>query len=223
MYESEQRWRDVDRYFIESLVDEGEALTTARETSHASGLPDHEITPNQGKFLSLLCLMVRATRVLEFGTLGGYSTIWFAQAVGPKGHVTTLEMDPRCAEVARRNFEQAGVAERVDLRLGPAAEAAQELIDQGTKPFDVIFIDADKPNNSVYLAASLALSRPGTIIIGDNVVRDGAVTDPRSDDPRVRGSRDLIECMGQDSRLAATALQTVGLKGWDGFAIAVVR
>jgi predicted O-methyltransferase YrrM len=166
--------------------------------------------------------MIGARRVLEFGTLAGYSTIWLARAVGPQGLVTTLEVDPVCAEVARKNFQQAGVTDWVDLIVGPATESVQALIADGSQPYDLVFIDADKPNNPAYLAAALALSHPGTVIIADNVVRNGAITDPASSDPRVVGSRALIELMAAEERLDATALQTVGLKGWDGFAIARV-
>ncbi|MEC3919954.1 O-methyltransferase [Nocardia sp. CDC160] len=222
MYESEQSWRDVDRYVIEELVAEDDALSAARETSRAAGLPDHEVAPNQAKLLALICQMTGARRVLEFGTLGGYSTIWFARAVGATGHVTTLEVDEQYAEVARANFERAGVADRINLVLGSATETVEALIAAGEEPYDVVFIDADKPNNPAYLGAALRLSKSGTVIIGDNIVRNGAVTDPHSDDPRVHGSRALIEAMGSDPRLNATALQTVGVKGWDGFALAVV-
>jgi predicted O-methyltransferase YrrM len=223
MYESEQAWRAVDSYLVDALVDEDDALRRARESSRAEGLAPAEVSPNQGRFLALLCEMVGAQRVLEFGTLGGYSTIWFARAVGPAGRVTTLEIDEHSAAVARANLARAQVADRVDVIVGPAAESVRRLITTGEDPYDLVFIDADKPNNPVYLAAALDLARPGTVIVADNVVRNGAVTDPDSADDGVRGTRALIEMMRTDPRLAATALQTVGSKGWDGFCLARVR
>lgn len=222
MYESEKIWRDVDAYFIENLSPDDDALNAARDSSRAAGLSDHEVAPNQAKLLSLICSMIGAKRVLEFGTLAGYSTIWFARAVGPNGHVTTLELDPKCAEISRNNFERAGVASHIELREGPATDSAHQLIDEDVEPYDLVFIDADKPNNLAYLNAALRLTHPGSVIIGDNVVRNGAVVDPQSDDARVHGSRQLIEAMANNPRLEATALQTVGMKGWDGFALARV-
>ncbi len=223
MYEPDPRWCEVDTYFVDALAAEDEALVHARVASRAAGLPDHEVAPNQAKLLALLCQMIAARRVLEFGTLGGYSTIWLARAVGSGGHVTTLEVDPACAAVARSNVARAGVADRIAVIEGPAAETVHHLVARGTEPYDLVFIDADKPNNAIYLAAALDLSRPGTVIVGDNVVRNGAVADPASPDPRVVGSRALIDMMASDARLDATALQTVGVKGWDGFALARVR
>ncbi|MGD0603508.1 MAG: O-methyltransferase [Streptosporangiaceae bacterium] len=222
MYESEELWRDVDRYFIGELVHEDAALAEARASSAATVMPLADVAPNQGAFLSIIAKVARASRVLEFGTLAGYSTIWLARAVGPEGRVVTLEADEPTAAIARRNFENAGVAGSVELIVGPAAESVQRLIDGGAEPFDLVFIDADKPSNPRYLDAALKLSRAGTVIIGDNVVRNGAVTDPGSDDPRVHGVREFTTAMGGNSALEATALQTVGLKGWDGFSIAVV-
>jgi predicted O-methyltransferase YrrM len=176
----------------------------------------------QDQITAIIAKIAGARRVLEFGTLAGYSTIWLARAVGPEGKVVTLEADEPTAAVARRNFENAGVAGIVELITGPAAESVQRLIDDGAEPFDLVFIDADKPSNPRYLEAALKLSRPGTVIIGDNVVRNGAVTDPGSDDPRVHGVREFTAAMGRNEALQATALQTVGVKGWDGFSIAVV-
>jgi predicted O-methyltransferase YrrM len=222
VYESEELWRDVDRYFIGELVHEDAALAEARASSAATVMPLADVAPNQGAFLSIIAKVARASRVLEFGTLAGYSTIWLARAVGPEGRVVTLEADEPTAAIARRNFENAGVAGSVELIVGPAAESVQRLIDGGAEPFDLVFIDADKPSNPRYLDAALKLSRAGTVIIGDNVVRNGAVTDPGSDDPRVHGVREFTTAMGGNSALEATALQTVGLKGWDGFSIAVV-
>jgi predicted O-methyltransferase YrrM len=177
------------------------------------------VAPNQGRLLALLCRIAGARRVLEFGTLAGYSTLWLAGAVGEAGHVTTLELEAGNAEVARENFARAGVADRVEVLVGPAVESAAKLVDECTEPFDLVFIDADKPNNPAYLAASLALTRPGSVIVIDNVVRDGAVIDPDSADPRVQGVRALVADIAADDRLEATTLQTVGSKGWDGFTL----
>ncbi|WP_285728259.1 O-methyltransferase [Psychromicrobium xiongbiense] len=223
MYEGEEIWRSVDQYFIDHLVNEDDALRQARLSSTRTVMPEADVAPNQGAFLSVIAQIAGARRVLEFGTLAGYSTIWLARAIGPDGTVVTLEIDEATADIARKNFERAGVAGRVQLIVGPAADSARALIEAGTEPFDVVFIDADKPNNPLYLKAALALSRPGTVIVGDNVVRNGAIVDPESDDPRVHGTWALIERLGSDNTLEATALQTVGLKGWDGFAIGIVK
>ena len=220
MYESLEQWQAVDDYFVSTLVDEDDALARARADSRAAGLPDHEVAPNQGALLSLLARMSGARRVLEIGTLSGYSTIWLARAAE---HVTTLEVDPACARLARANIERAGVADRVTLLTGPAVDSLAALTGQDVEPYDLVFIDADKPNNPRYLAASLRLTRPGSVIVADNVVRDGAVADPDSTDDRVRGVRTFLDLVAADPRLEATALQTVGSKGWDGFALALVR
>jgi predicted O-methyltransferase YrrM len=219
MHESEDAWRDVDAYFVDTLLVEDQALTTTRESGHRTTMPKAEVAPNQGKLLAMLCQIAGAVRVLEFGTLAGYSTIWLARAVGRHGHVTSLELEEQNAAVARANFARAGVADRVDVIVGPAAQSARQLIEEGTQPFDFVFIDADKPSNPEYLRASLALTRPGSVIVIDNVVRNGAVTNPESTDARVRGVRTVLADIASDSRLDATALQTVGLKGWDGFTI----
>jgi predicted O-methyltransferase YrrM len=219
VYESEARWREVDDYFVDTLVPEDDALVAARRSGHLTTMPSAEAAPNQGRLLALLAQMVGARRVLEFGTLAGYSTVWLARAVGDEGHVTTLEVADQNAAVARDNLDRAGVLNWVDIVVGPAAESAQRLIDDGVEPFDFVFIDADKPSNPVYLASSLTLSRPGTVIVIDNVVRNGAVVDPDSDDERVRGVRQVLADISKDPRLEATALQTVGSKGWDGLTI----
>ncbi len=223
MYQGEQIWRSVDQYFIDHLVHEDDALAQARASSSRTVMPEAEVAPNQGAFLSVIAQIAGARRVLEFGTLAGYSTIWLARAVGPTGTVVTLEIDEETAAVARENFERAGVADRVELIVGPASDSVRALTDAGTEAFDLVFLDADKPNNPHYLDAALMLSKPGTVIIGDNVVRNGAIANAESDDPRVHGTWALIEKLGDDRTIAASALQTVGLKGWDGFAIAVVR
>lgn len=222
MYESEAQWRAVDRYFVDALVDEDDNLRGARERAIAAGLPNAEVAPNQGKLLMLLAQMVGARRVLEFGTLGGYSTIWLARAVGPGGHVVSLEIDDQYAAVAVENLDQAGVGDRVSVIVGPALLTGENLVRDRVAPFDVVFIDADKPNNPGYLEVALRLTRPGSIIIGDNVVRDGHVVDADSDDERVRGVRSFVELMARTPGLTATAIQTVGSKGWDGFSLARV-
>lgn len=215
-------WHDVDRYFIDQLVSEDDALVAARESSEFTALPFADVSPTQGALLSVIARLSGARRVLEFGTLAGYSAIWLARAIGDEGRLITLELDEPTAAIARENLNRAGVGDRVEIVVGPAIDSARQLVASGAEPFDLVFIDADKPNNPHYLDAALELSRPGTVIIADNVVRGGLVTDDDSEDPRVVGTRALIERMGSDSRLHATALQTVGLKGWDGFAIAVV-
>ncbi|WP_425956105.1 O-methyltransferase [Xylanimonas sp. McL0601] len=223
MSADEASWDDVDGYLIDRLVHEDEALVQARASAARTVMPGAAVAPNQGAFLSLVAQIAGARRVLEFGTLAGYSTIWLARAVGPTGSVVTLEIDEPTAAVARENFERAGVAGTVEQIVGPAIDSARALIEAGTEPFDLVFIDADKPNNPHYLDAALRLSHPGTVIICDNVVRGGAVADPDSDDPPILGTQALLDRLGTDDAVTATALQTVGIKGWDGFAIAVVR
>lgn len=219
MYDAERSWREVDAYFVNTLVDEDDALVEARESGALTTMPRAEVAPNQGQLLSLLVQMVGARRVLEFGTLAGYSTVWLARAVGERGHVTTLEVAEQNAVVARANLTRAGVHDRVDVVVGAAAETAQRLIDTGAEAYDFVFIDADKPRNPEYLRLSLALTHPGSVIVIDNVVRAGAVVDPDSDDPRVQGVRAVLADIANDNRLDATALQTVGAKGWDGFTL----
>ena len=215
-----ERWTAVDRYLTELLVPSDPALDATLQANTAAGLPPHDVSPTQGKLLHLLARLQRARTILEIGTLGGYSTIWLARALPPGGRLTTLEADRRHAEVARANLARAGVADVVDLRVGPALESLPQLVTGA--PFDLIFIDADKPSNPDYLAWALRLSRRGSLIVADNVVRDGAVVDERSTDPSVRGVRDMLALMGAEPRLVATAIQTVGAKGYDGFAIALV-
>lgn len=219
MYDAERSWREVDAYFVNTLIDEDDALVEARESGALTTMPRAEVAPNQGQLLSLLVQMVGARRVLEFGTLAGYSTVWLARAVGERGHVTTLEVAEQNAVVARANLTRAGVHDRVDVVVGAAAETAQRLIDTGAEAYDFVFIDADKPRNPEYLRLSLALTHPGSVIVIDNVVRAGAVVDPDSDDPRVQGVRAVLADIANDNRLDATALQTVGAKGWDGFTL----
>lgn len=223
MFEARSRWRDVDAYLTRLLIDEDDALVAARESARSHGLPAHEVAASQGALLALLAAATGARRVLEIGTLAGYSTIWLARAVGGGGQVITLELDRRYAAVATENLRRAGVGHRVDLRVGAALDTLAVLVQQGADPFDVVFIDADKPNNPAYLTAALALTHRGSVIIADNVVRDGEVADASSTDDRVRGIRAFLAMLGDDPRLDATAVQTVGSKGWDGFAIARVR
>ncbi|AEG45478.1 O-methyltransferase [Isoptericola variabilis] len=220
---SEQSWRDVDAFLTGELVEEDDALRAARASEQEHGLPQIEVAPNQGAFLALLAQVAGARRVLELGTLAGYSTIWLARAVGAQGRVTTVELDPRHADVARQNLERAGVADRVDVEVGPALEVVGRLADEGVEPYDLVFIDADKANMPAYLELALRLTRSGSVIVGDNVVRGGRVADAADDDPNVRGARAFLQAIGSDPRLDGTALQTVGSKGWDGFAVARVR
>lgn len=218
----QDQWSAVDGYLAQKLIPPDRVLAETLDRNLAAGLPQHDVSPLQGKFLHLLARMTGARRVLEIGTLGGYSTIWLARALPEDGRVVTLEHDPRHAEVARANIDRAGLSDRVDLRVGAALDTLPAIHAEGLGPFDLIFIDADKPNNPSYLDWALRLSRPGTVIIGDNVVRDGAVIDEASADPRVQGVQGFIDMLARNPRLDATALQTVGAKGWDGFTIALV-
>lgn len=218
---SEASWDAVDRYFKDTLIGDRDFAGIV-PASVAAGLPEIAVSVTQGRFLNLICQMVGARRVLEFGTLGGYSAAWLSSAVGPSGRVVTLELEPHHAEVARANLAAVGLADRVEVLVGPALESVQRLVREGEEPFDLIFIDADKPNNPNYLREALKLSHPGTVIVVENVVRSGGVADASSEDEAVRGSRAVLEMLGSNPRLEATALQTVGDKGWDGFAIARV-
>nr|WP_281502930.1 O-methyltransferase [Ancylobacter crimeensis] len=197
-------------------------LESALAATEAAGIRAINVAPNQGKLLMLLARMRGARRILEIGTLGGYSTIWLARALPDEGRLVTLELDPRHAEVARANLEAAGVDGKVEIRVGPALESLAALEAEGDEPFDLVFIDADKPNNPNYLASALRLTRAGSVIIADNVVRDGRVIDPATGDANVEGVRAMFEAMAAEARLSATAIQTVGEKGYDGFALALV-
>jgi predicted O-methyltransferase YrrM len=216
------RTYDVDAYLSALFVGDDVALDRALEHSAAAGLPPIAVSPVQGKFLHLLARVRGARRILEIGTLGGYSTIWLARALPPDGALVTLEIDPEHAAVARENLAAARLGELVTIEVAPALQTLDRLVASGAQPFDMIFIDADKPNNPSYLRRALELSRPGTLIVLDNVVRGGAVADSRSRDPNVIGTRKALEMMAGDPRLQATALQTVGQKGYDGFALALV-
>jgi predicted O-methyltransferase YrrM len=223
---SQQSWTEVDSYIAQSLIPDDPTLDQVLQANHAAGLVPYDVAPNQGKFLYLLAKIRNARRILEIGTLGGYSTIWLARALPPGGKVITLEINIEYAQVAKRNIEFAGVADRVEIRVGPAVESLVKMdasgeVDRDGK-FDLVFIDADKPNNPEYLKWALKFSKQGTVIIGDNVVRDGAVVDGESKDESVQGVRQFFEMLRDEKRVDATALQTVGSKGWDGFALAVV-
>ena len=215
-------WAAVDDYFEQRLVHPDRALDAALESSDAAGLPSISVTASQGKLLHLIARTQNARRILEIGTLGGYSTIWLARAVGPGGRVITLEINPTHADVARRNVERAGVADRVEIRVAPAAESLAKLIAEHVEPFDLVFIDADKPSGAAYFEASLQLARVGTVIVVDNVVRKGAVAAGGPGDENVEGSRAVTELVGRTPGVEATAIQTVGTKGYDGFIFAVV-
>ncbi|WP_437320582.1 O-methyltransferase [Sorangium sp. So ce385] len=219
---AQEQWSAVDRYITDLLVPPDAALDAALEASAAAGLPPINVAPNQGKLLNLLARIHGARTILEIGTLGGYSTIWLARALPEGGRLITLESEPKHAEVARANLDRAGVADRVELRLGRALDTLPKLAAEGRGPFDLIFIDADKPSNPDYFAWALKLSRRGSVIVVDNVVRRGAVVDPGSADPNVQGVRRLYELLAAERRVSATAIQTVGAKGYDGLAVALV-
>lgn len=225
---SQDLWTAVDAYIAERLLAQDSALEAALAASEAAGLPSIAITPNQGKLLELLARIHGAQRILELGTLGGYSTIWLVRALPEHGRLITLERDPAYAEVARANIANAGLSNVVEIRVGPALERLPELHAEGAGPFDLIFIDADKKNYPGYLEWSLKLSRVGTVIVGDNVVRAGAVLDPRAEDPgfgdggTAAGVRRFYDLLAQEPRIDATAIQTVGAKGHDGFALGLV-
>ncbi len=219
---SRTNWTAVDRYIAGSLLPDDAGLEAALQANRRHGLPEIDVSPAQGKLLHLLARIGGARRILEIGTLGGYSTIWLARALPEGGKVVTLELDPHHAKVAEANFDKAGVSTLVDLRVGPALETLEALAGQGAAPFDLVFIDADKPNNPNYLRWAMRLSRPGTVIVCDNVIRDGAVLDASGRDANVEGARAAFAFIATEPRLDATAIQTVGLKGYDGFAIAIV-
>lgn len=215
-------WSEVDRYFGDLLVAPDPALEAAIAANRKADLPAIDVTPLQGKFLEMLVRATGARRILEIGTLGGYSTIWLARALGKGGNVVSLELEPHHAKIARANLKKAGLIDRVEIRVGPAAGSLKKLAASGAEPFDLIFIDADKASYPDYLDWSLKLARPGSLIVADNVVRDGAVVDPKHPDPNVQGVRRFTEKLAKEPRLVATVLQTVASKGHDGFAMAVV-
>jgi predicted O-methyltransferase YrrM len=215
-------WTAVDSYIAGKLAPTDAALDAAVAANAAAGLPAIDVTANQGKLLHLLALGMRARKILEVGTLGGYSTIWLARALPPKGKLVTLEVNAKHAAVATENLKRAGLARRVEIRLGPAAKSLAQLHAEGAAPFDFIFIDADKQNIPAYLKWALKLARVGSMIVIDNVVRDGAILDAASADESVKGARAMFAMLSKQRRLSATAIQTVGAKGYDGFALALV-
>jgi len=217
------QWNDVDNYFETALHLGDPALERAQERARDAGLPAHEVAPNQGRLLQIFAQMVRARHILEIGTLGGYSTIWLARALPPGGRLVSLERDPARVRVARENLAAAGLAGCVDVVEGDACDTLRCLAAGPSHPFDLIFLDADKADNPQYLALALPLARDGAVIIGDNIIRGGRIADPQAaSQPDVYGARCFLEDMGRDLRLNATAIQTVGCKGWDGFSLAVV-
>lgn len=221
MSQDQQQWTAVDRYILALFVPSDPVLDVVLQASDAAGLPPHGVSPNQGKLLWLLTRIQGARNIVEIGTLGGYSTVWLARALPTDGCLMTLEADPKHAEVARANFARAGLANIIKLRFGRALDTLPRLVAERCGPFALIFFDADKPNNPEYFAWTLKLSRPGTLLIADNVIRNGAVIDATSADPNVQGIRRLNERLAAEPRVSVVAIQTVGSKGYDGFAIAL--
>jgi predicted O-methyltransferase YrrM len=215
-------WNAVDAFIQDHLLGRDAVLDSALEANAQAGLPPIDVSATQGKMLCLFARMMGVSRILEIGTLGGYSTIWLARALPEYGRIVTFEIDPKHAEVAQANIDRAGFSAMVDIRVGPALDllAQMQAADEG--PFDLVFIDADKQNNANYVKAALAMSRNGTAIIVDNVVREGRVADLRQTDPMIEGTRSLYEMISAEPRLNATVVQTVGTKGWDGFLLALV-
>jgi predicted O-methyltransferase YrrM len=219
---SKEQWAAVDQYIGEALMKGDPTYDFALKNSDAAGLPAIQVSPAQGKFLQLLAQSMGARRILEVGTLGGYSTLWMARALPADGQLITLEFDPKHAEVARANIKEAALPPSIEVRVGDAEQTLPALAAEGGAPFDLIFIDADKPNNPIYLEWAINLSRKGTLIIVDNVIRDGEIANPENTDPSVTGTRSMFKMLAANPRLQATALQTVGSKGYDGFALALV-
>lgn len=219
---SQALWTSVDEYFVSQLVPHDEVLASALMTSTDAGLPNIAVSPSEGKFLYLLAQMHGAKRILEVGTLGGYSAIWLGRALPADGMLISLELDPKHAEVARANLARAGLADKVTVRVGPAMESLAIMSTEGHAPFDFIFIDADKQNNLGYFEYALKFSRPGSVILVDNVVRQGRVIEAESADSSVQGVRRLMEMVAAEKRVTATSLQTVGTKGHDGFMLVMV-
>ena len=216
---TDPRWSAVDAYLNETVVSEDAHLRQAAQVTVDAGIPDIRVSASQGKFVALLAQVQGAKRILEVGTLGGYSTIWLARALPGDGQLVTLEIDPRHADVARANVDAAGIGDRVVIRVGTAADSLRDMVEARTDPFDFVFIDADKPSNPVYLDYAVKLTRPGSVIVVDNVVRNGGVADPASTDRNVIGVRAMFDAITANPRLSATAIQTVGEKGYDGFCL----
>jgi predicted O-methyltransferase YrrM len=219
---TERKWAEVDRFVADLFVNPDPVLDAALKASEKAGLPEIEVSPSYGKLLFLLAKMVRAKKILEIGTLAGYSTIWLARALPKDGRLITLEFDHKHADVARQNIERAGFADKVEVRVGKALDSLPKLQAAGEGPFDLFFLDADKPNNPAYFEWALKLSKKGSLIVADNVVRYGALTDMESKDANVKGVRSFLEMVSREKRVSATAIQTVGVKGHDGFALALV-
>jgi predicted O-methyltransferase YrrM len=219
---AQEQWTAVDSYVEKLFIAPDFALEAALDASKAAGLPTINVSPAQGKLLHLLARVQGARKILELGTLGGYSTIWLARALPPDGRLISLEIDPKRAEIARANIARAELANVVEIRLGRAADSLQQFVAEGRAPFDLIFIDADKPGYAEYLTWCLKLSRPGTLIIADNVVRKGAVADAASADENVQGIRKFNEALAAEKRVTTTVIQTVGAKGYDGLALILV-
>jgi predicted O-methyltransferase YrrM len=219
---TEELWATVDRYLTDTIVKPDAALAAALDRSDAAGLPSINVSPSQGKFLHMLARLVNARAILEVGTLGGYSTIWLARALKPGGRLITLEADARHAELARANLARAGLDRMVDVRLGPALDTLPRIATEGIAPFDLVFIDADKPNTPQYFTWALKLSHAGSIIVVDNVIRKGEVANPSATDPNVQGMQQFFTMAAAEPRVDATAIQTVSSKGYDGFSIILV-
>lgn len=219
---TQDQWTAVDRYFDGLFAPPDAALDAALKATSDAGMPLINVAANQGKLLQLLTRLVGARRILEIGTLGGYSAIWMARALPPDGRLISLEVNPAHAEVARANIARAGLSDKVEVRLGSAHDSLPQLAEQGAGPFDLVFIDADKASTPAYLTWALKLTKPGSLILIDNVVRDGAVADAASANPDVQGIQQGLAMLASDPRISATALQTVGVKGYDGLAIALV-
>jgi predicted O-methyltransferase YrrM len=219
---SQEQWNEVDRYICDALVPDDDALTAALQAVREAGMPEISVAANQGRMLQILAASVGAKRILEVGTLGGYSTIWLARALPADGQLITLEVSAKHAHVARSNIERAGLGRVVDVRVGPAAETLPVLAAEAGAPFELVFIDADKPSNALYFDWAMKLTRPGSLIVIDNVVRGGGVADANSSDADVLGVRRLNERIAAEPRAMATAVQTVGSKGWDGFCLVLV-
>ena len=218
----QELWISVEKYIADHVIPPDPALEAARDANASAGLPAIDVSATEGKFLHLLARLAGARRILEIGTLGGYSTIWLARALPADGRLITLELEPKHAEVAKANLERAGVAHLVEIRVGRALDLLGELDREKPEPFDFFFIDADKSNGPKYLSWAVGHARTGSVIVVDNVVRDGYIVDAANTDPDIMGTRRLFEMLAAEPRLAATALQTVGSKGYDGFAIALV-
>ncbi len=216
-------FKAVDKYISDLFIPPDEALTAAEQSHRLENLPPINVSPNLGKLLYLLAKLSNAKKILEVGTLAGYSTIWMARALPENGRLITLEIDPHHAEVAKKNIDRAGLSSKVDIRIGKAIDLLPQLVQDKTGPFDMIFIDADKPPYAEYFEWALKLSRPGTLIIADNVIRDGKVLDQRNNDPMVKGAQRFNKALAENRKVSATILQTIGVKEYDGMAIAIVE